>query len=520
VGLTAPPAYTPFGGVFKRFATNRDHKSQLFRYLVGYSSCLAVAAGSLAIALPLAGWGIGSYWTVLALGLIAAYAERGSVRLTATTEVSISLVPTLFTAVLYGPLAAMVVAAISNVTDLKSKTDLVFLKWMTYTASRAITAAAAGFAAVVVASQLPSGVAALSGATAAAAIVSEGFDAWFCAVTHRLRGNGRMRSVFRTVVPLMALSLPLYAPIVALLVAAYEQISPWTLPLFMVPGLAAQRLYGLYETQRALTADVVRAYERLESANLSFATALVATLEARDRYTAGHSAAVAIYSRDIASRMGLSSEQQQLAHVCGLVHDIGKVGLPAGLLEKPGALTLEERRLMEQHSAIGEHILAKVADYSEIARIVRHHHERVDGNGYPDSLVAEDIPLLSQIIAVADAYDAMTSDRPYRDAMPSRVARLRLAQAVESQFDTSVVAAFEVILAAASEEYRVGAREDFVLESQATDAESSPRRREMVSRQERRFSARANAELLEYTPNVHLNRDLADEESLSNVAVG
>ena len=91
---------------------------------------------------------------------------------------------------------------------------------------------------------------------------------------------------------------------------------------------------------------------------------------------------------------------------------------------------------MEEHSVIGERILAKVDDYAEIAKIVRHHHERVDGQGYPDGLFGEEIPLLSRIIAVADAYNAMTSDRPYRDAMPSQVARMRLAQAVESQFDT------------------------------------------------------------------------------------
>src|SRR5204863_2598163 len=92
--------------------------------------------------------------------------------------------------------------------------------------------------------------------------------------------------------------------------------------------------------------------------------------------------------------------------------------------------------------------------------VVRHHHERVDGQGYPDGLSAYEIPLLSRIIAVADAYNAMTSDRPYRDAMPSRVARLRLAQAVETQFDTTVVAAFEALLAGADEDYRVarGAR--------------------------------------------------------------
>ena len=91
--------------------------------------------------------------------------------------------------------------------------------------------------------------------------------------------------------------------------------------------------------------------------------------------------------------MGLSEREIQLAHVCGLVHDIGKIGLPPGLLEKPGALTLEERRQMEEHSAISERILANVDDYAEIAKVVRHHHERVDGQGYPDGLVGRGYPL-------------------------------------------------------------------------------------------------------------------------------
>jgi HD-GYP domain-containing protein (c-di-GMP phosphodiesterase class II) len=116
---------------------------------------------------------------------------------------------------------------------------------------------------------------------------------------------------------------------------------------------------------------------------------------------------------------------------------------------------------MEQHAVIGERILAKVEDYGEIAQIVRHHHERFDGGGYPDGLKGPEIPLVSRIIAVADAYNAMTSQRPYRDAMPSRVARLRMAQAVETQFDTSVVAAFEAVLAGASEAYRAGHQHDF-----------------------------------------------------------
>jgi putative nucleotidyltransferase with HDIG domain len=251
--------------------------------------------------------------------------------------------------------------------------------------------------------------------------------------------------------------------VVAVLALAYRDVSPWTLPLFFAPALAAQRWFLMYQEQSRLTNDLQAANAQLKAANLSFANGLIATLDARDQYTAGHSAAVAIYARDIARRMALDEPQQELAHLCGLVHDIGKIGLPAGLLEKPGALTLDERREMQRHSEIGERILANVDTYAEIASIVRHHHERVDGQGYPDGLSEVRIPLLSRIIAVADAYNAMTSDRPYRDAMPSRVARLRLAQAVETQFDTAVVAAFEAILAGSTEDYRLARGRDFVL---------------------------------------------------------
>jgi putative nucleotidyltransferase with HDIG domain len=310
--------------------------------------------------------------------------------------------------------------------------------------------------------------------SAAAALGAQSLDVAFAIVVSRIRGYRNGMALVRTLTPLILASVPLYAPVVALLVVGYAAVSPWTLPLFLVPALAAQRSFLLYKDQRRLAVDLAEANDQLERANLSFATALVATLDARDQYTAGHSAAVSIYAKDIAERLGLDEAQCRLAHLAGLVHDIGKIGLPPGLLEKPGALTLEERRLMEQHSEIGERILAKVDDYAEIAHIVRHHHERVDGNGYPDGLADDQIPLISKIISVADAYNAMTSDRPYRDAMPSSVARMRLAQAVESQFDTTVVAAFEAILAGSAEEYRSGTRLDFVLTVQERSAEAFP----------------------------------------------
>jgi putative nucleotidyltransferase with HDIG domain len=262
----------------------------------------------------------------------------------------------------------------------------------------------------------------------------------------------------------LLLSVPLYVPILALFVFGYHAYSLWLVLVFFVPTLAAQRLLHLYQEERVVSRDLAAANERLRRTSLSFATALVATLDARDEYTAGHSAAVAVYARAIAERMGLPEEKQELVHLSGLVHDIGKIGLRAGLLEKEGPLTLEERRHMETHSEIGERILRKVDDYSEIADVVRSHHERIDGMGYPDGLSGDDIPLLARIIGVADAYDAMTSDRPYRAALPSRIARLRLAQAVETQFDTTVVAAFEAILAAADDDYRLGRGPSFMRE--------------------------------------------------------
>ena len=132
-------------------------------------------------------------------------------------------------------------------------------------------------------------------------------------------------------------------------------------------------------------------------ADHSFATALVATLDARHRWTAAHSAVVAVYARDTAAALGLREEEQELAHLCGLVHDIGKAGLPPGLLEKPGALTTDERRMMGGHPLIGAQILQRVDEFGEVARIVRHHHERWDGDGYPDGLAGEEIPVLSRV---------------------------------------------------------------------------------------------------------------------------
>jgi putative nucleotidyltransferase with HDIG domain len=433
--------------------------------LLIYAVFLAVLATSLVGAFLLAGVGLdGPIWQLAILGAVAMVAERQPVRVTANSEVTFALLPMLFAAVVYGPVDAMAIGALGLLVDFRPP----HVRWLIWTCTRVLAGGLAGLSVLVLMPFEPT-VGELILAVIVAAATEALIDSFLGAATVALRRNGSFRLFLKSVKPLLVTSLAVNVPALVVLAYAYGEASEWTVLLFFAPGFAAHSLYRLYRQQREAAEGLAAANIRLQRANLSFATALVATLDARDRYTAGHSAAVAVYARDIAARMGLSHDEQQLAHLCGLVHDIGKIGLPPGLLEKPGALTLEERRQMETHSEIGERILANVDDYAEIARVVRHHHERIDGQGYPSRIASDEIPLLSRIIAVADAYNAMTSDRPYRDAMPSRVARMRLAQAVETQFDTSVVAAFEAILAGADENYRSGLGMAFTREAREHD---------------------------------------------------
>jgi putative nucleotidyltransferase with HDIG domain len=404
------------------------------------------------------GYRLPPFWALLVLGVVAAIAERQSVGVSERHQTSVSFLPLVFSAVAFGPLGGFVVGAVSNVWDLRESG----LKWSVYTPIRGLTAAAAGLAAWTLVPS-PSSFGSCLLASLVASIVDIAAEGGLVGITAWVR-RGNVAQVLATISSVFLLTVPLYVPVLALFVYGYHVYSLWLVLVFFLPALAAQRLLNLYQQEKVVTRDLAAANERLRRASLSFATALVATLDARDQYTAGHSAAVAIYARDIAERMGLSEDEQELVHLCGLVHDIGKIGLPAGLLEKPGPLTLDERRQMEQHSEIGARILRNVDDYSEIADVVLAHHERIDGMGYPEGLPGDEIPLLGRIIGVADAYDAMTSDRPYRDALPSRVARMRLAQAVGTQFDTGVVAAFEAILATADDNYRSGRGASFMRE--------------------------------------------------------
>jgi putative nucleotidyltransferase with HDIG domain len=387
----------------------------------------------------------------MVLGILAAGAERTGVRLSGRLEISISLLPGLFAAVVFGPLAAMLVGGLSMLGDFRPP----YLRWAVYTCTRAIGGGVAGVVATWAADQTTSAAGSIVLATLAAAAAAEILDLLFCLLTLKARRSPRAIELLKDVLPVMPTAVILYSGVVSCLAYAYLEVSPWSVVFFLLPAVAAQRLFAMYQAQRELASDLATVNDRLERANLSFASALVATLDARDRYTAGHSAIVADYASRVATAIGLSEKEQQLAHLAGLVHDVGKIGVPTSILDKPGPLTLDERRHMEEHSVIGERILANVEAYGEIATIVRHHHERVDGFGYPDGLTGEDIPLISRIICAADAYNAMTSDRPYRDAMPDSVARRRLLEAAGSQFDADVVDALLETLGPESADFHI-----------------------------------------------------------------
>jgi putative nucleotidyltransferase with HDIG domain len=444
---------TQFQGLFglQSEPTRRDWA------LVGYTGWLVALLLGLVTAVLLSGSAPDATlgWPLGALAVSAFIAEMQSVRLTSRASVSVSSLPIILAAVIYGPLAAIVVSVASLLCDFRPP----YARWLTWTSSRSIAAGCAGAVAFEIDGTGTHGFGPVVAAVACATVVEQLGDLALGSVAARLRGMtvGEIAKVSSAAF----VALPLYIPMTALLVYACREVSTWSVVLFLFPAFAAQKFFLLYREQRATSEELTAAIERQERANLSFATALVATLDARDRYTAGHSAAVAIYARDIAERLGLSESDQRLAHLAGLVHDIGKVGLPAGLLEKPGPLTADERLQMEEHPVIGERILAQVEGYNQVAEIVRHHHERVDGAGYPDRLRGDSIPLLARILAVADAYNAMTSRRPYREAMPPSMARMRLAQGVETQFDTAIVAAFEAILVGADDTYLVGLRAEF-----------------------------------------------------------
>ncbi len=211
----------------------------------------------------------------------------------------------------------------------------------------------------------------------------------------------------------------------------------WLALVMICPLLLARYAWKLY-------LDATRYQEKL-------LTAFVSSMEARDPYTQGHSQRVGDYAKRIARQMRCSEKQLDSIREGALLHDIGKIGVSDLILHKPGFLTCEEREIIQQHPAIGVDIVGKVGLSNPVLEMIRSHHERFDGKGYPDGLFAGELHLCTRILSVADAYDAMTSDRPYRSSISLAQARQELQRGRGTQFDPDVV---EAMLAVMDEEER------------------------------------------------------------------
>jgi HD-GYP domain-containing protein (c-di-GMP phosphodiesterase class II) len=205
----------------------------------------------------------------------------------------------------------------------------------------------------------------------------------------------------------------------------------------MASRIAAAELQSLRRAE-----DVRRLYHQLQRSICQSLLGLANALEAKDPYTRGHSERVGAWGRRLGTALGLPADEIDAVTQAGLLHDIGKIGVPETVLRKRGALGHDDWTLMRNHPMVGSQIVAPFEFFAGGAAVIRHHHERWDGSGYPDGLAGAAIPLGARIVAVADVFDALTSDRPYRGALPRDTALAYLSEEAGRTLDADVVAVF------------------------------------------------------------------------------
>lgn len=366
-------------------------------------------------------WGI-VFFTVLAL-----IAEAMPIPLPrGGGTVSVSFVLIYCALLLYGPEGAAVVAAFGTLSFSELRGRVPLRAMLFNRAQLAISATASGFVFMALggkpgAVHIPGDLLALLLAGTAYGIVNMSVTVFYLAFWKRVFPWSMWLANFRWLTPMYFIFMP-----IGVLIALVYLDSGWPgVLLFFFPLLVAR-----YSLQRYL--DMREVYR-------STIRALTAALDAKDPHTYGHSERVARWAVAIGRKLNLPDEQLDLLEYVGMLHDIGKIGIDDAILNKPGVFTAEEYDSMKRHPVIGAEIIQGIHMLGRGAEWVRHHHERYDGTGFPYGLAGEEIPLGARIIAVADAFDAMTSERPYRKSFGLEESRRELKTWAGRQFDSRVV---------------------------------------------------------------------------------
>ena len=229
----------------------------------------------------------------------------------------------------------------------------------------------------------------------------------------------------------------------AVLALAYEMFAYLGLTVFMLPILATNYSFRLYvNNSKGYIEKLKEMNEELDEVNLGLLETLGAVIDAYDMFTYGHSTQVAVYASALAEKMNLPLEERSIIVKAALVHDLGKVAVMDSIISKPGALTDEEFQQIRRHPEIGAQIVSRMKGFKDLVDLVRHHHERWDGKGYPDGLAGEQIVRGARILAMADSLDAMFSTRPYRPARSYQEILAEVARCSGTQFDPEVARAF------------------------------------------------------------------------------
>ena len=297
---------------------------------------------------------------------------------------------------------------------------------------------------------------------AAAGVTYEALNITGTGIAARLKYHRSVKAFFGSEMAPFVKSLAILMGLGLMVAALYARAGIVAVVLLFIPLFAAQYMFKLLVKQRDLLQRQKELSDQYLEMNIGLAAAMVVLLDSKDEYTASHSAAVAMYCRDMAAALGLPEAETEALHLAGLLHDLGKVGTPDAVLRKEGKLDSEEWDFIKQHPSKGAEVLSHLAGYRDVADIVRYHHERLDGSGYPYGIRNGQIPEASKILAVADTYHAMTSDRPYRAARSSFDALKELRRMSGITLDGRYVEVLASILRDKDLSYRDGTSTDFM----------------------------------------------------------